>query len=415
MKLFYFWLLIVRLSLSLAAAQDRDAAWELQVRNHVAIKNWAPAMELINRKIDESPSDQNARAWRARILTWSGQLVAAEYEYRSLIAAAPKDPDYYLGMASVYVAQGRREDAVATLGKAVALDPNRADLRVALGRALWSIGRRADAQLEFRQALRLNPVSVEARAAIAAGEDELKQYLSIAANTDLFSFAEANHQGGVALTSHWTPRWQTYVRATDYHLGAVNAQKANASVTVKTSSLGALTIGGSGARDNGIIPKTEAFFEYDKGWRLQPRGLMSGLEMVYTQHWYWYRTARILSISELAILYLPNEWTWSLRVSEARSQFYGVGSEWRPSGMAKLGFPIARLKQRQIKGSTFFAVGTETFGRIDQIGSFASQTFGGTLSFEFSRRQDVSGYTAFQKRTDNRSETSFGFSYGLHF
>jgi hypothetical protein len=137
--------------------------------------------------------------------------------------------------------------------------------------------------------------------------------------------------------------------------------------------------------------------------------------MVYTQHWYWYRTARILSIGGLTLFYLPNEWTWSLRVSEARSQFYGAGSEWRPSGMAKLGFPMARRKQRQLNGSTFFALGTETFPRIDQIGSFASQTFGGSVSWEFTRRQNVSGYAAYQKRTDNRSETSFGFSYGVHF
>jgi tetratricopeptide (TPR) repeat protein len=415
MKLFIACLSIMWLSLLLAAAQDGAAAWELQVRSYVVNKDWASAMKLIDRKVGESPRDQNARAWRARILTWSGQLIPAEYEYRSLIAAAPNDPDNYLGMASVYVAQGRSEDAVATLGDAVALDPNRADIRVALGRALWSVGRRAEAKLEFGQALKLNPVSVEARAAIAAREDEPRHYFSIAVNTDLFSFADANHQGSVVLKSRWTPRWQTCVGASDYYLGAVNAQKADASVTATMLSLGALTIGGSGARDNGIIPKAEAFFEYDKGWRLQPQGLMRGLEIGHTQHWYWYRTARILSISEFAIFYLPNEWNLSLRFSEARNQFSGLGSEWRPSGMAKLGFPIARPKEHPIKGSTVFAVGTETFGRVDQIGSFASQTFGGTVSFEFTRRQDVSGYGAFQKRTDNRSETSFGFSYGVHF
>ncbi len=401
--------------LALAAGQVGTAAWEPEVRVYVASKNWSSAMQAVNRKLAESPNDANARAWRARILTWSGQLVAAEGEYRWLLAAVPNDPDNYLGMASVYVAQGRLEDAVVTLEKAVALDPHRPDLRGALGRALWSAGRRAEAKLEFSQVLRLSPASVEARAARAAGEDEPRHYLSIAMNTDLFPFAAANHHGGVALTSYWTPHWQTYVGANAYHFDAVNAQQAIASLTARTSSLGAITIGGSGARDEGIVPKAEAFFEYDRGWRLRQRGLMRGVEMVYTQHWYWYRTARILSFGELALFYLPNEWTWSLRVSEARSQFYGAGTEWRPSGMTKLGFPIARPQGRQLKGSTFFAVGTETFGRVDQIGRFASQTFGGSLSFEFARRQDISGYAAYQKRTGNRSETSFGFYYGVHF
>jgi tetratricopeptide (TPR) repeat protein len=414
-KVFIGWLATIWVSLALAAGQEAPTAWEPEVRGYVASKDWSSAMQVIDRKLAESPNDENVRAWRARVLTWSGQLVAAEVEYRWLMVAVPNDPDNYLGMASVYVAQGRSEDAVATLCKAVTLDPQRADLRVALGRVLWSVGRQAEAKLQFERTLRLSPSNIEARAAIAAREDEPRHYFSIAINTDLFSFADANHQEGVALTSHWTPHWQTYVGVNDYHLGTVNAQKATAGLTAKMASLGALTIGGSGGRDKGIIPKSEAFFEYDKGGRLHQRGLMRGLEMVYTQHWYWYRTARILSIGELAIFYLPNEWTWSLRVSEARNQFYGAGSEWRPSGMAKLGFPIARSKQRRLKGSTFFAAGTETFGRIDQIGSFASQTFGGSLGFEFTRRQDVTGYAAYQKRTDNRTETSFGFYYGVHF
>jgi tetratricopeptide (TPR) repeat protein len=414
-KLVLAFLASISLSLSLAAGQEGIAAWEPEVRDYVARKEWTSAMQVIDRELGASPNDENAKAWRARILTWSGQLIAAEQEYRWLIAADPHDPDNYLGLGAVYVAQGRSEDAIATLGKAVTLDPQRADLRVALGRAFWSEGRRTEAKLEFVRALKLSPSSVEAQTAMAEREDEPRHYLSIAMNTDLFSFADANHDGGIALTSRWSPHWQTYLGANDYHLGDANAQKAIASVAAKTSSLGAITIGGSGARDNGIVPKAEAFFEYDKGWRLSRRGLARGLEMVYTQHWYWYRTARILSIGELALFYLPNEWTWSLRVSGARSQFYGSGTEWRPSGMTKLGFPIARPKKRQLNGSTFFAAGTETFGRIDQIGSFASQTFGGSLSLELTRRQDVSGYAAYQKRTDNRSETSFGFSYGVHF
>jgi Flp pilus assembly protein TadD len=414
-KFVFAFLASISLSLSLAAGQEGIAGWEPKVRDYVARKEWASAVQVIDRELGASPDDANAKAWRARLLTWSGQLIAAEQEYRWLIAAAPNDPDNYLGLAAVYVAQGRSEDAIATLGKAVTLDPQRADLRVALGRAFWSGGRRAEAKLEFYRALKLSPSSLEARTAMAEREDEPRHYFSIAMNTDLFSFADENHNGGLALTSRWTPHWQTYVGANDYHLGAANAQKAIASVAAKTCSLGAITIGGSGARDNGIVPRAEAFFEYDKGWRLSRRRIARGLEVVYTQHWYWYRTARILSIGELALFYLPNDWTWSLRVSEARSQFYGVGSEWRPSGMTKLGFPIARPKQRHLNGSTFFAAGTETFGRIDQIGSFASQTFGSSVSLQLTRRQDLSGYAAYQKRTDNRSQTSFGFSYGVHF
>jgi hypothetical protein len=60
-------------------------------------------------------------------------------------------------------------------------------------------------------------------------------------------------------------------------------------------------------------------------------------------------------------------------------------------------------------------VGTEDFAQVDQIGSFASQTYGAGLRFRFTARQDITGYAAFQQRTQNRSETSFGFSYGIRF
>jgi len=234
-------------------------------------------------------------------------------------------------------------------------------------------------------------------------------------NTDLFSFSDANQNGGIGLMSSWTSHWQTSIWANDYQKAGTNAQKVTASLTAKTTTFGALSIGASGGRDSGIIPKRESFFDLDKGWKLRERGLIRGVEMGYTQHWYWYTTARILTLSETAVLYLPKEWTWSLKLTEAQSHFYGAGAEWHPAGMVRLGFPITDLKARRLSGATFFAVGTETFGSVDQIGRFASQTYGGTLLLDITRRQEITGYTAYQKRTNNRSETSFGFIYGIRF
>ena len=53
--------------------------------------------------------------------------------------------------------------------------------------------------------------------------------------------------------------------------------------------------------------------------------------------------------------------------------------------------------------------------QVDQIGRFASQTYGGGLRFQFTARQDITGYAAYQKRTQDRNDTSFGLSYGIHF
>jgi len=37
------------------------------------------------------------------------------------------------------------------------------------------------------------------------------------------------------------------------------------------------------------------------------------------------------------------------------------------------------------------------------------------LRFQISARQDVTGYAWYQKRTQDRTDTSFGLSYGIHF
>src|SRR5437868_5098214 len=92
-KLFVSYLATIWISLSLSAAQESTAAWEAEVRSCVASKDWSSAVQAINRKLGESPNYENARAWRARVFTWSGQLIAAEDEYRWLIAAAPNNPD----------------------------------------------------------------------------------------------------------------------------------------------------------------------------------------------------------------------------------------------------------------------------------------------------------------------------------
>ena len=133
------------------------------------------------------------------------------------------------------------------------------------------------------------------------------------------------------------------------------------------------------------------------------------------QHWYWYQTSRILTLNATAIVYFPRDWTLSLGSTGVRSAFSGTAAEWRPSGMARMGFPLMDWDMKRLSGTVFFAVGTEDFAQIDQIGRFASQTYGGGMRFQISARQDVTGNVSFQKRSQNRTDTNFGLSYGIHF
>jgi hypothetical protein len=144
-------------------------------------------------------------------------------------------------------------------------------------------------------------------------------------------------------------------------------------------------------------------------------GWVRGIEFAYGQHWYWYEGARILTLGVSTIVYLPRDWTFSVTATGARSAFSGTGAEWRSSGAGRIGFPLAQWSDKRLSGNLFYAAGTEDFAQVDQIGSFASQTYGGGLRLQFTARQDFMSYASYQKRTQNRTDTNFGFSYGIHF
>jgi tetratricopeptide (TPR) repeat protein len=371
-------------------------------------------MQIIDGEIAHSPRDPEIRFWRARVLLWSGRLGDAEHEYLELLIASPSDPDYWMGLASVYARDGRLQEELEALNRALALDPKRPDIHLARGRALRKV-HNPDAKMEFQKALNLDPGSQEARIAVQSLQADAKHELRFGTNTYLFSFITANYEDEMTLTSQWTRGWRTAATGAFYRWGGIDAEKVTASVTGQLPRWGALEFGGATANDNTVTPKKEAFFSYDKGWKFDRDWWVGGLETVCGQHWYWYASAEILTINEMSIFYLPRDWTWSLGLIEARSNFFGAGTEWRPSGTTKVGFPIVGHEERRLEGNLFFAAGTENFAELDQIGRFSSQTYGGGLRLQLTAHQNVTGMGVYQKRTQDRSETTFGFSYGIRF
>ena len=405
----------ILLSPSWVLGQQQPPEWETQVRKYAEARDWNSALNVVDSQVALAPLDMDIRAWRARVLAWSGDLARAEKEYLAIVEVVPNDPDDWTGLGNIYLRQGRIDEALRALDRAVELDPKRADLRETHARALRTAGERKEAGLEFQRALNLDPSSPDARVGLASLRGEPKHELRFGEENDTFNFANANHDGWVSLVSNWTPHWTTSISGDFFEISGANAGKFVGSVTGRLPRWGALTIGGATAHDNAVIPRTEAFFDLDHGWKVGETGPLRSVEFVYGQHWYWYATARILAVNGSGILYLPNDWTWSLGITAARSAFSGAGTRWQPSGISRLGFPLTHLYGRSLSGNVLFAVGTEDFAQVDQIGSFSSHTYGGGLRFQFARHQDVTGYVAYQKRTQDRTDTTCGFSYGIHF
>ena len=398
-----------------ARAQDPQSDWQEQVRKYSQMKDWASAMRIIDQEIARSPGDMDVRAWRARILEWSGNLAQAEQEFLQVLQVSKNDPDNWLGLGEVYLREGKTQEALRVFDLAVGLDPGRADLHMARGRALAASGNRKDAQLEFQQAVRLDPENEEARIAQRSILAEPHNELRFGQEDNAFNFTGPNYDEWVSLRTQWSSHWSTTFLGNFFQWGAADAGKFGASVTGRLAKWGALTLGGEAAHDSGVLPKNAGFFELGHGWKIGERGFVRGLELTYNQHWYWYRTARVLTFNGVVLAYLPRDWTFSLSEIEARSDFQGLGTQWRPSEIARLGFPIARREQKQLSGNVFFATGTEDFASVDQIGSFASQTFGGGLRFSITPRQDISPYVSYQKRSQGRTDANFGLNYGFRF
>jgi Tetratricopeptide repeat len=397
----------------LAWGQQQTPAWQRDVRRSIRVKDWNTALAIIEHEMTLAPGDMDVRAWRARILTWSEKWADAELEYQAILTAAPNDPDNWMGLAAVYSGEGRTKEALQALDRAVELDPKRDDLSVARTNVLRILSPQNETQAQ--RALDLEPANVETRVRVLSPRGELKHEIRFDMDHDSFNFASANQEQGLSLISKWTSQWTTRVGIEGYEWGGTNAEKFLASLTRKSARWGALTVGGAAAHDNGVVPRDEGWFDYDHGLKLSRSNILRGVEVDYGQHWYWYSTARILTVNESTLFYFPRDWTWSLSLTGARSEFKGTGSEWRPSGMTRLGFPIANWENHSLGLNVFFAVGTENFAQVNQIGRFSSQTYGGGPRFKLSGRQDIGGFVAYQRRTQDRTELSLGLTYALHF
>src|SRR5437899_11411200 len=113
-----------------AWGQKPSTDWQTQVREYSEQKDWASALRIVDQEIARAPGEMDVRAWRARVLAWSGNLAEAEREYLQILPVSKSDPDNWLGLANVYLGEGKSLDALRALDIAVALDPGRADVRM---------------------------------------------------------------------------------------------------------------------------------------------------------------------------------------------------------------------------------------------------------------------------------------------
>src|SRR5262249_25701817 len=159
-----------------------------------------------------------------------------------------------------------------------------------------------------QEALHLDAADAEARAGLDSVRGQPKHEFRLGEDNDLLSYTSDYHDEWASLTSRWTRRWMTSVAGNFYQRAGDTAGKFVGAVTLREPGWGALTGGGAIGHDKAVIPKSEAFFGLDHGWKTGETQFLRGVEVVYGQHWYWYRSARVLTLSGTAIVYMPQDW-----------------------------------------------------------------------------------------------------------
>jgi YaiO family outer membrane protein len=403
-------------SSDMGLSQDSRANWSQQVRALAGANRFTEAQQIVKRWMQAVPADLDARGWNARLLSWTNHWSEAEAEYRELVKLAPDDLDLQLGLADVLNWQKRHAEALPILDRACRFSAAQTDCQLRRARTLHNLGRKGEAQQAYRQVLAQDAFSAEAKAGLEQSQEPTRHEIRIGSDLDLFNFAQNGSAVTAGIRSRLTSRVHSAFSATQYERFGERAMRFGAESTVRLGNLANLTTGGAAAKDQGVIPRYEAFVELGKGFQSRRLGVVRGVELLYQQRWLWYRDARVLAFSPGAVLYLPKDWTWLFHVSAARthlsgSGLSGSGIQWQPSGWTKLSFPL----NRHIGSHLLFGSGTENFGLLDQIGRFSARTWGSGLNFRLASGQEVSTYGSYQSRSQGRSQTSFGVHYAIRF
>jgi tetratricopeptide (TPR) repeat protein len=121
-----------------------------------------PAIELITRAIQLSPSVAKYRTNRGEAFRALNELDRATEDYRAAISIDPKNAIAHYNLGLVLRAQGKLDEAVESYRAAVRVKPDYAKAHYNLANALRAQLRNDEAEASYREAIRLNPKYVEA-------------------------------------------------------------------------------------------------------------------------------------------------------------------------------------------------------------------------------------------------------------
>jgi hypothetical protein len=382
-----------------------------EVRALVAGGRVDRAAGVVDEWIRTSPDDLDARAWHARILSWTNRWPEAEAEYRNLLARSPSDIDLLAGLADVLDWQGHADQALPLIEEACRLDRRRADTELRRARVLQQLGRTGDARAAYQEALRRDPTSAEARRGLDAMRAPGRHRLDFGSVFDSLNYADNGGAFEAALETVWTTRWSTRAAVAQYSRYGEPATRVAGGATVRFRGDRWVTAAGAAAGGNAIIPRGELQAEFGRAFRFGASGHVRGIEATFQPHGLWYRDATVLRLTPGVIAYLPRDWQWLVRVSANRVAGTDAAGSWKASGWTRLSFPL----ERRLGGFVLVGFGTEDSVYLDRVLAASSRTLGGGVHVRLAPGREWTVLAQHQAWSGQRAQTSVGVSYGLRY
>jgi len=184
-------------------------------------------------------------------------------------------------------------------------------------------------------------------------------------------------------------------------------------VTLKPDAKTYLIAGGSRNSHTGTTVAWSGTVEAGRVMYQSNRGAIRGLETALnlTKRGYYFSTSTdVLLVNPTAVIYLPRDWTLTLRAGAIRTNIAGA-MKWTPSGGAKINVPLTR----RFSVSPGVAFDTEP-SDVLQISNISSRGFGAGARFWLTRFTSVDGYyLRILYGANHLVNDSYGVSYALRF
>jgi tetratricopeptide (TPR) repeat protein len=130
-------------------------------------------LEHLQVLLDADPQNQSLRLLMAQEALKGGQVERGRELLKGVDDTTVRDPNVAFNIAALFLNQGKPEEAIAYLSRAIALDPTYLDGYFQRGLAYLQLGRTAEARADLQKVIELGPDSPQAQTA-KKGLEQLK-------------------------------------------------------------------------------------------------------------------------------------------------------------------------------------------------------------------------------------------------